>query len=271
MQTLLHFIPFDEMLDFLNQNSVIRLSVIALIGGCIGLFLRMIIDVYPDWLNCYWQKLAVDYLVKTQLIEQTGSLFERVLKHDEYFFPYLIERCRHGYYQRLKDSLPVIEVMTATLTVLIVSQFSAWLPVLVLCYILMILMFIDLHTLLLPDFFTLSLLWLGLFANLTTYFVTIEQGVIGAICGYLSLWLIYWLAKLCFRVESMGYGDFKLLAALGAWFGWQALPEIVLYACISALFAMCFVSLFQKNKLAFREPIAFGSYLSLAGIVMIFK
>ena len=93
-----------------------------------------------------------------------------------------------------------------------------------LCFALIALAFIDIDTQLLPDDITLPLLWAGLLLNLVGGFVPLQDAVIGAMAGYLLLWSIYWLFKLLTGKEGMGYGDFKLLAALGAWFGWQAIP-----------------------------------------------
>ncbi|MDF2690199.1 MAG: prepilin peptidase [Gammaproteobacteria bacterium] len=92
---------------------------------------------------------------------------------------------------------------------------------------LLILSIIDLYTGLLPDCLTLSLLWLGLFANLFHLYTSLQSAVIGAISAYLGLWVLYWLFKLLRKKEGMGYGDFKLLAAIGAWLGWQALPMVL--------------------------------------------
>jgi leader peptidase (prepilin peptidase)/N-methyltransferase len=125
--------------------------------------------------------------------------------------------------------------------------------------------FIDLDHQLLPDSLTLPLLWLGLVLSLFGVFVYPNTAIIGACVGYLTLWSVYWAFKLITKKEGMGYGDFKLLAALGAWLGWQALPSVLL---ISALLGTIIgLSLRAINKLEAGQPIPFGPFLALAGWV----
>ena len=118
---------------------------------------------------------------------------------------------------------------------------------------------------LLPDELTLSLLWLGLLVNLNDSFAPLHQAVLGAILGYCLLWLIYWLFKLLTGKEGMGYGDFKLLAALGAWFGWLYLPMLLLIAAIIGLVFASSRMLFGRLKRS--QPIAFGPSLAIAGFI----
>ncbi|MEQ8661062.1 MAG: A24 family peptidase, partial [Gammaproteobacteria bacterium] len=128
---------------------------------------------------------------------------------------------------------------------------------------------IDYDTRLLPDSLTQPLLWLGIVAGFQGLFAaTLEDAVLGAIFGYLSLWSVYWLFKLVTGKEGMGYGDFKLLAALGAWLGWQALPILILLS--SAVGAVLGISLIASGLVKRSEPIPFGPYLALAGILALF-
>ena len=122
---------------------------------------------------------------------------------------------------------------------------------------------IDMDHQLLPDDITLPLLWLGLLFNLSATYVSLPDAVIGAIMGYLSLWSIYWIFKLITGKEGMGYGDFKLLAALGAWMGWQALPMIILLS--SLVGADCGIALMVIKRRGKDIPIPFGPYLAMAG------
>lgn len=124
---------------------------------------------------------------------------------------------------------------------------------------------IDYDTRLLPDDITLSLLWIGLLFNLFGTYTDLKSAVIGAIAGYLSLWSVYWLFKLVTGKEGMGYGDFKLLAALGAWLGWQMLPLTILLS--SLVGAVVGILLMVMSKHGRQEPIPFGPYLAAAGIV----
>ena len=119
------------------------------------------------------------------------------------------------------------------------------------------------HEKLLPDQITLPLIWLGLFANLNGNFVSLNDAVIGAIAGYLSLWSVFWAFKLITGKEGMGYGDFKLLAALGAWMGWQMLPMIILLSTAAgALVGIAGILLAGRDR---EMPIAFGPFLASAG------
>ncbi len=124
---------------------------------------------------------------------------------------------------------------------------------------------IDYDTQLLPDSITLPLLWTGLLFNLSGTYTDLKSAVIGAIAGYLSLWIVYWLFKLVTGKEGMGYGDFKLLSAIGAWLGWQILPvTILLSSLVGATVGILLIGLSKHGR---QEPIPFGPYLAAAGIV----
>ncbi len=128
--------------------------------------------------------------------------------------------------------------------------------------------FIDFDTQLLPDDITLPLVWAGLLINLQGIFASLAHAVIGAAAGYLILWSVYWLFKLATGKEGMGYGDFKLLAAIGAWLGWQALPmTILLSSLVGALVGVALIVLAKRGR---NVPIPFGPYLAAAGILALF-
>ncbi|MDR0673848.1 MAG: A24 family peptidase [Zoogloeaceae bacterium] len=127
---------------------------------------------------------------------------------------------------------------------------------------------IDLDTQLLPDVITLPLLWGGLLLNLSGQFVPLSQAVVGAMAGYLALWSVYWLFKLVTGKEGMGYGDFKLLAALGAWLGWIMLPAIVLISSLVGALVGIALILFARHGR--HIPIPFGPYLAAAGMIALF-
>ena len=133
---------------------------------------------------------------------------------------------------------------------------------------LLALAFIDFDTHLLPDDLTMPLLWLGLVVNLQSLFVPLEEAVIGAVAGYLALWSVYWLFKLATGKEGMGYGDFKLLAALGAWLGWKMLLPVVLVSSISGAAIGLGLIVFGGHDRA--KPIPYGPYLILAGGICLF-
>lgn len=163
---------------------------------------------------------------------------------------------------------PLIELLTGLLSAGVVWRFgSSWmgLSCLLFLYALIALTFIDLDTQLLPDDITLPLLWLGLLLNVNQMFVPLQEAVLGAAAGYLALWSIYWLFKLATGKEGMGYGDFKLLAALGAWMGWTMLPAIILLS--SLVGAVVGISLIVFRRHGRNQPIPFGPYLAIAGLL----
>ena len=163
---------------------------------------------------------------------------------------------------------PAVEVLGAGFAVLMAWRFgySDALPfALVYAWVLLALTFIDFDTQLLPDDLTLPLLWLGLIANAFGVFTDLRSAVMGAVGGYLILWSVYWSFRLIARKEGMGYGDFKLLAALGAWSGWQVLPvTIVVSAGLGAVIGSLALWLSRKGA---DTRIPFGPYLALGGIV----
>ena len=163
---------------------------------------------------------------------------------------------------------PAIELVAALLSALLVWHFgSGWMGLATLGfgYALLAMTCIDFDTQLLPDDLTLPLLWAGLLVNLNGTFVPLHEAVIGAAAGYLALWSIYWLFKLATGKEGMGYGDFKLLAALGAWLGWTMLPTIVLLSSIVG--AIVGIGLIVLTKHGRETPIPFGPYLAAAGLI----
>jgi leader peptidase (prepilin peptidase)/N-methyltransferase len=171
---------------------------------------------------------------------------------------------------RISARYPIVELLTAILSVLVVWKFGvtpAGAAVLAFTWTLIALTFIDADTTLLPDDLTLPLLWGGLLVNLAGLLpgVTLRDAVLGAVAGYLALWLIYWVFKLATGKEGMGYGDFKLLAALGAWLGWKALLPIVLISSIvGAVVGIVLMVLARRGR---EVPIPFGPYLAAAGFI----
>jgi leader peptidase (prepilin peptidase)/N-methyltransferase len=163
---------------------------------------------------------------------------------------------------------PAVELLTGLLSALLVWRLgSGWagLAALFFLYSLIAMTFIDADTQLLPDDLTYPLLWAGLLVNLNGTFVPLHDAVVGAAAGYLALWSIYWLFKLATGKEGMGYGDFKLLAALGAWLGWAMLPTIILLS--SVVGALVGISLIVFARHGRNNPIPFGPYLAAAGLI----
>lgn len=176
-------------------------------------------------------------------------------------------RCKHCAC-KIPARYPSIEMLTGLMS-LAVALFVpfGWTVVfaLIFTWVLISLTFIDFDTMLLPDQLTLPLIWLGLLVNMSGTFVGLQDAVLGAVFGYLSLWSIYWGFKLLTGKEGMGYGDFKLLAALGAWFGWQALPLIILLSSFAGAIIGIAVIAASKDKQS--RPMPFGPYLAIAGWV----
>ena len=161
---------------------------------------------------------------------------------------------------------PAVELVTGLLTLSLAWYFPlswALLGAVLFTWALVALVMIDVDHQLLPDDITLPLLWLGLLFNLGGTYVSLADAVTGAMAGYLILWSVYWLFKLVTGKEGMGYGDFKLLAALGAWLGWQALPLIILLS--SLVGAVCGIALMFIKGGGRDKPIPFGPYLAAAG------
>ncbi|WP_308431453.1 prepilin peptidase [Chitinilyticum piscinae] len=166
---------------------------------------------------------------------------------------------------------PAVELLTGIISGLLAWQLGPGIPLagaLVFCWFLIALTFIDLDTYLLPDDLTLPLLWCGLLINLQGTFCSLGAAVVGAAAGYLLLWSVYWLFKLATGKEGMGYGDFKLLAALGAWLGWQSLPGILLLSSLSGAIIGIVTALSRGRSLS--KPIPFGPYLAIAGAISMF-
>jgi leader peptidase (prepilin peptidase)/N-methyltransferase len=182
-------------------------------------------------------------------------------------FVWLKGRCRY-----CKASLswryPTVELLTAILSAVVIWQLGsgiAGVSALLFVWFLIAMSFIDLDTQLLPDELTLPLMWLGLLVNLEGTFVPLRDAVLGAAAGYLSLWLVYWMFRAVTGKEGIGYGDFKLLAALGAWMGWMMLPLIVLLSsAVGATFGIVMIALKRHQR---DRPIPFGPFLAAAGLL----
>jgi leader peptidase (prepilin peptidase)/N-methyltransferase len=171
-------------------------------------------------------------------------------------------QCKHP----ISVRYPLVELTTGLLSSWVAWHFGfglAGFAVVVATWLLIAMTFIDLDTMLLPDQLTLSLLWLGLLLSIGSPLVSSQDALIGAAAGYLSLWSLYWAFKLITGKEGMGYGDFKLLAAIGAWVGWQHLPVVILLSSfVGAIVGVTLLTIQGKDK---SQPIPFGPYLAAAG------
>jgi leader peptidase (prepilin peptidase)/N-methyltransferase len=174
----------------------------------------------------------------------------------------------HSCKTKISARYPIIELVTGVLTAVVAYHFGATTEaffVAVFTWSLIALTMIDVDHQLLPDSVTLPLLWLGLLVNSFGFYTDLQSAVFGAVAGYLSLWSVYWVFKLLTKKEGMGYGDFKLLAAMGAWMGWQALPVIIILSSfVGAAIGIAGILVAGKDK---NVPIPFGPYLAIAGWV----
>lgn len=168
--------------------------------------------------------------------------------------------------QKISVEYPLVETMTAVLSLVVAQHYGvSWqtLLALIFTWTLVALTMIDFHKQLLPDNLTLPLLWLGISCAIFGLFTDLQSSVIGAIAGYLALWSVYQLFKVLTGKEGMGFGDFKLLAALGAWMGWKMLPLIVILSSfVGAAIGIAMIIFARHDK---RVPIPFGPYLAIAG------
>lgn len=176
-------------------------------------------------------------------------------------------RCRHCH-ATIGVRYPLVELLSGVLAALLIWHYGSGttgIAALALAWTLVALTFIDFDTQLLPDDLTLPLVWAGLLVNLNGLFVPLADAVIGAAAGYLSLWTVYWLFRFATGREGVGYGDFKLLAALGAWLGWMMLPLIVLLSSVVGALAGLLLIVLRRHQRD--KPIPFGPFLALAGLI----
>lgn len=269
-----------ELLDALRHSPGLAAATVLLLGLCVGSFLNVVILRYPGMLERDWHRQAAE------LRGEEPPAHERFdLIHPRSHCPGCGHRLRAwenvpllGWMllrgrcsacgMRIPLRYPVVELLTGLLSVAAIASHGitlAGLGALLFTWTLIALAFIDLDTQLLPDDMTLPLLWLGLLFNLGGVYAPIEAAVIGAAAGYLALWSVYWLFRLATGREGMGYGDFKLLAAIGAWFGWQSLPAVVVLA--SAVGAAVGIALILLRRHERGVPIPFGPYLAGAGLL----
>ncbi|WP_250452302.1 A24 family peptidase [Caballeronia sp. ATUFL_M2_KS44] len=173
---------------------------------------------------------------------------------------------------RVSPRYPLIELATAALAALSLYAYGPDWPALAafgLCATLLAASLVDYDTRYLPDVLTLPLLWAGLIVNLGEGgFATLHDAVVGAIAGYLFLWCVYWLFRLARGVEGMGYGDFKLLAAIGAWLGWASLAQVVLISAVAG--AVFGILATWRGRMRFEEPLPFGPFLAAGGAITLF-
>jgi len=255
----------------------------TLLGLCVGSFLNVVIHRLPRMLERQW---------RAECAELTGTEAEKTEPYNLVLPRSRCPACGHAITAlenipvasylalrgrcsacnaRISPRYPVVETVAGLL-----SGYAAWrfgfstpaVGALLFCWAMIALAFIDLDTFYLPDSITLPLLWTGLLFNALGAFTDLHSAVIGAAAGYVTLWSVFWLYKLVTGKEGMGYGDFKLLAAIGAWLGWKVLPMVILLSSfVGAVIGIALI-VFARHQRSM--PIPFGPYLALAGIVALF-
>ncbi len=269
--------------QLLQSFPIFFTTLFAVIGLMVGSFLNVVIHRLPKMLERGWLQQCADLNGKTTENAPPYNLLvpRSACPHCGHkigalenipLISYLLLRgkCR-GCGVAISARYPIVEALSGLL-----SAYAAWhfgfglaaLAALLFIWALLALTFIDADTQLLPDDITLPLLWLGLLFNLSGTFVDLPSAVIGAVAGYLTLWAVYWLFKLATGKDGMGYGDFKLLAAIGAWLGWQMLPLVILLS--SLVGAVVGITLIVAARHGRNIPIPFGPYLAGGGLIALF-
>lgn len=275
------------MAELISAAPIQWIGVAFILGLCIGSFLNVVIYRLPVMMQRAWSRECAEFL-EDRGIGHDGQLAVAATGPFDLARP--ASRCPQcGHRIRPWENIPVlsyvllrgrcsackasipwrypaIELLTGALSAVVAWQLGptpAGALILLATWMLVAMSFIDIDHFLLPDSLTLPLLWLGLLANSFSLFVPLFDALWGTALGYLSLWSVYWGFKLLTGKEGMGYGDFKLLAALGAWMGWQMLPLIILLSAVSGIaVAVLQMALGTRSR---DQHIPFGPYLAMAG------
>lgn len=253
------------------------------LGLAIGSFLNVVIHRLPRMLEREWQQHCSEMAGNEPAVEPAYNLLvpasacpacgHRIRWYEN--VPILSFVAQKGRCAACAAPIfwryPLVEALTALLFLAAAWHFGVGAQAVgaaVMLAFLIALAAIDLDTYLLPDGLTLPLLWLGLLVNVQSLFVPLDEAVVGAIAGYLSLWSVYWLFKLATGKEGMGHGDFKLLAALGAWLGWKMLlPILLVSSIVGAVVGIALIAFAGHDR---AKPIPFGPYLILGGVLCLF-
>ncbi len=271
------------MLELLQASTPAFIAVCSTLGLLIGSFLNVVIHRFPKMLEQQWHDQCAELhgqqpeahepynlTVPRSACPHCGHKISALENIPVLSYLLLRGRCR-GCGAGISPRYPLVELVSGVLSGLAAWHFGYGLAAagaLLFIWTLLALTFIDLDTQLLPDDLTLPLLWLGLLFNLGGTYAALPDAVIGAIAGYLALWCVFWAFKLATGKEGMGYGDFKLLAAVGAWLGWQMLPLVILLS--SLVGAIVGIALIFAAKHGRNVPIPFGPYLAGGALIALF-
>jgi len=285
------------LFSLLQSSPTLLLSVCFVLGLFVGSFLNVVVYRLPLMMQATWRRECKEFLqqdseetVQEVVSEsssndgeqdQTPQPFNLMVPRSACpscksmitawqnipVISWLILRgkcgnCKHP----ISVEYPLVELLTGILSLAVAMKFGASIQLifaLLFTWSLISLALIDFHTTLLPDSITLPLLWLGLLISLVPVFISAPDAIVGAAAGYMILWIVFQTFKLITGKEGMGFGDFKLLAALGAWLGWAKLPLIILLSSLTgAIIGIMMMVLFKHKR---SQPIPFGPYLAIAG------
>ncbi|WP_068544844.1 prepilin peptidase [Thalassotalea crassostreae] len=277
----------SDVIALFEQSPAIFYITITILGLIVGSFLNVVIFRLPKMIEAEWRCECREFLAdelkptketENKSVEEVVTLSKPAstcpkcghkIKAIENIpvISWLVLRGKCSSCSNpISARYPIIETVTGVLSLVIGMHYGVtWATVfmLALTWALITLTMIDFDKMILPDQITLPLVWIGLLLNLNGVFVGLEQAVIGAVVGYMSLWSIFWLFKLITGKEGMGYGDFKLFAVFGAWFGWEVLPLLILMASVVGAIIGIGLMVFRNHEGS--KPIPFGPYLAIAG------
>jgi leader peptidase (prepilin peptidase)/N-methyltransferase len=273
----------NPIFQLLQGSPPFFVALCGLIGLLVGSFLNVVIHRVPRMLEREWQSQCAELggedtepaprynlIVPRSACPHCGHNISALENIPVISYLLLRGKCK-GCGAHISMRYPVVEAISGLL-----AAFAAWhfgfgaaaLASMLFIWALIALTFIDFDTQLLPDMITLPLLWIGLLFNLDGLFAGLHDAVIGAVAGYMILWTVYWAFKFATGKEGMGYGDFKLLAAIGAWLGWKLLPLVILLS--SLVGAVVGIVLIVAARRGRNIPIPFGPYLAGGGLIALF-
>ncbi|OGA15001.1 MAG: methyltransferase [Betaproteobacteria bacterium RIFCSPLOWO2_02_FULL_66_14] len=268
-----------SLFGWLGEPAVLPWVALAF-GLCVGSFVNVVIHRLPKMMDREWRAQCAELAGREPNVEprynlavprsacpSCGHRIGALENVPVFSWIWLRGKCS-ACGAAIGARYPIVELACGVIAAYAASRHGftlAALGTLFFCCSLIALAWIDFDTQLLPDDLTLPLLWAGLALNLGGTFAPLGSAVMGAIAGYLALWLIYWMFKLVTGKEGMGYGDFKLLAAIGAWLGWQMLPLVILMSSIVGAVVGIALIAFDRDRRG--KPIPFGPYLAAAGVI----
>jgi leader peptidase (prepilin peptidase)/N-methyltransferase len=272
-----------SVLEAFQSNPWLLITTAVVAGLMVGSFLNVVVHRLPKLMERQW---------RAECAELTGTTAPPAERYDLLVPRSSCPGCGHritalenipiasylalggkcsGCRAPISWRYPVVEALAGALAGFIAWKYgvsAAMIGALIFAWSMIALTFIDLDTFYLPDSITLPLLWAGLLFNVGATFTDLRSAVIGAAAGYLALWTVYWVFKLATGKEGMGYGDFKLLAAIGAWLGWKMLPIVILLSSfVGAAVGIALIVFARRGR---SVPIPFGPYLAAAGLIALF-